>query len=74
MVELRPGAASYLPLRTLEERELLKEGADPLLGVLAAFQQVPANTRVLVQLALLPLPATWSRAFFAGAPSSILGT
>ncbi len=35
VVELRAGAAVYLPLRTWRERELLHEGADPLLGVLA---------------------------------------
>ena len=63
VVELRPAAAAYLPLRTLSERELLKEGADPLLGVLAAFTHVPTSSRALVQLALLPIPATWSRAF-----------
>ncbi len=33
-VELRAGAAAYLPLRTFRERELLQEGADPLLGIL----------------------------------------
>ncbi len=56
-IELRPGAASYLPLRAFRERELPIEGTDPLLG-----SHVPANMRIVTQLALLPLPSTWSRA------------
>ena len=61
-VELRPGAASYLPLRAFRERELPTEGTDPLLGLLAAMSHVPANIRIVTQLALLPLPPTWSQA------------
>jgi DNA helicase HerA-like ATPase len=61
-VELRPGAASYLPLRSWRERELPSEGTDPLLGLLAALSHVPANMRIVTQLALLPLPPTWSQA------------
>jgi hypothetical protein len=61
-VELRPGAPSYLPLRAFRERELPTEGTDPLLGLLAALSHVPANMRVVTQLALLPLPPTWSQA------------
>ena len=61
-VELRPGAASYLPLRSFRERELPTEGTDPLLGLLAAMSHVPANIRIVTQLALLPLPPTWSQA------------
>jgi hypothetical protein len=61
-VELRPGAPSYLPLRSFRERELPIEGTDPLLGLLAAMSQVPANMRIVTQLALLPLPPTWSQA------------
>jgi hypothetical protein len=60
-VELRPGAASYLPMRAFRERELPTEGTDPLLGLLAALSHVPANMRVVTQLALLPLPPTWSQ-------------
>ncbi len=62
VVELQPGAASYLPMRSWQEREMLKEGADPLLGLLAALGHLPASTRAIVQLALVPLPATWSKA------------
>ena len=61
-IELRPGAASYLPLRAFRERELPTEGTDPLLGLLAAMSHVPANIRIVTQLALLPLPPTWSQA------------
>ena len=61
-VELRPGAASYLPLRSWRERELPSEGTDPLLGLLGALSHVPANMRVVTQLALLPLSPTWSQA------------
>ena len=41
IVELGAGAASYLPLRTWKERDWEREGADPLLGQLAALAQVP---------------------------------
>jgi hypothetical protein len=61
-VELRPGAASYLPLRSFRERELPTEGTDPLLGLLAAMSQVPNNVRIVTQMALLPLSPTWSQA------------
>lgn len=61
VVELRPGTASYLPLRFWQEKDLLTEGADPLLGLLAALGHLPAGTRAIMQLALVPLPATWSQ-------------
>jgi hypothetical protein len=60
-VELRSGAASYLPLRAFRERELPTEGTDPLLGLLAALSHIPADMRIVTQLALLPLPSTWSQ-------------
>jgi hypothetical protein len=60
-VELQPGAASYLPLRSWRERELPVAGTDPLLGVLAAVSHLPTNTRAVAQLALVPLPPTWSQ-------------
>ncbi len=59
--ELRPGAASYLPLRSWRERELPVAGTDPLLGLLAAVSHVPAHKRVIAQLALVPLSPTWSQ-------------
>ncbi len=62
-VELQPGAASYLPLRSWRERELPVAGTDPLLGVLAAVSHVPAHMRVVTQLALVPLSPTWSQAY-----------
>jgi hypothetical protein len=60
-VELHPGAASYLPLRSWRERELPVAGTDPLLGLLAAVSHVPTHMRVVAQLALLPLSPTWSQ-------------
>ncbi len=62
-IELRAGAAAYLPLHAWRERELLQEGADPLLGIMAVFNHLPAHMRVVTQLALVPAPATWSRAY-----------
>ena len=62
-VELRAGAAAYLPLRSFRERELLQEGADPLLGILGVFNHLPAHMRVVTQLALIPASPTWSRAY-----------
>ncbi|HEU5381683.1 MAG TPA: TraM recognition domain-containing protein [Ktedonobacteraceae bacterium] len=61
--ELRPGAASYLPLRTWKGRDLLEEGTDPLLGILAAFGDLPQDVRAVAQLALLPASPTWSKAW-----------
>ena len=63
VVELRAGAAPYLPLRTWKERDLLQEGADPLLGLLAVFNHLPPQMRVVAQLALLPASPTWSQAY-----------
>jgi hypothetical protein len=60
-IELHAGAAAYLPLRALHERELLQEGADPLLGILGVFNHLPPHLRVVTQLALFPAPPTWSR-------------
>src|SRR5712692_4599771 len=62
-VELQPGAASYLPLRSWRERELPVEGTDPLLGLLSSVSHVPAHMRVVAQLALVPLSPTWSQAY-----------
>lgn len=60
VVELRPGAAPYLPLRSWKAREIITEGTDPLLGILAAFSELPDGTRAVAQLALLPASPTWS--------------
>jgi hypothetical protein len=62
-VELRAGAAAYLPLRAFRERELLQEGADPLLGILGVFNHLPAHMRVVTQLALIPASPTWSQPY-----------
>jgi energy-coupling factor transporter ATP-binding protein EcfA2 len=60
--ELR-GAAPDLPLRTLEDRELVQPGKDPVLGLLAALENLPPATRAIAQLALAPAKANWSRAY-----------
>ncbi len=62
-IELHPGAAAYLPLRALRERELQQEGADPLLGILGVCNHLPPHMRVVTQVALLPASPTWSRAY-----------
>jgi hypothetical protein len=62
VLELSAGAASYLPLRSWRERELLQEGTDPVLGLLAALGKLPPDLRVIAQLALVPAPHAWSRA------------
>jgi hypothetical protein len=59
-VELVPGSAAYLPLRTLDERERRQEGSDPLLGLLAALDHLPRDARAVAQLALVPAPPQWS--------------
>ena len=61
-VELLPGAASYLPMRGFRAQDLLHEGVDPLLGILAAFNHLPSHARAVVQLALVPASPTWSAA------------
>jgi hypothetical protein len=63
MLELRPGAAVSLPLRSWKARELITEGTDPLLGILAAFGTLPAGTRAVAHLALVPATPTWSAAY-----------
>ena len=60
-LELTAGAASYLPLRRFRERELIQEGTDPVLGLLAALGHVPEDTRVIAQLALVPAHERWSQ-------------
>jgi hypothetical protein len=59
-IELRPGAASHLPLRSWKARELITEGTDPLLGILASFGSLPEGMHAVVQLALVPASPTWS--------------
>jgi hypothetical protein len=60
-VELKAGAASYLPLRSWEEDEdQMASTTDPLVGVLGALDDLPEGVRVLSQLALVPAPINWS--------------
>lgn len=69
VIELRPGAASYVSLRTFapnvrhgSRRSGDIQGVEPLLGILAALQHLPQQTRVIVQLAMRPARPQWSRA------------
>jgi energy-coupling factor transporter ATP-binding protein EcfA2 len=61
-LELR-GAAPDLPLRTLEDRELVQPGKDPVLGLLAALENLPEDARAIAQLALVPAKPDWSRPY-----------
>lgn len=49
-----------LPLRSWNERDRMEEGADPLLGILGALDDLPAQVRVIIQLALAPAPSNWA--------------
>ncbi|GER88955.1 hypothetical protein KDW_31170 [Dictyobacter vulcani] len=61
-IELKAGAAAYLPLRSWTEDEQSSDHAmDPLLGVLGALDTLPPGVRVISQLALAPAPMNWSR-------------
>jgi hypothetical protein len=61
--ELQPGAAAYLPLRSWKAHDLEQVGADPLLGILGAFNHLPDQMRVIAQLVLIPASPTWSHAY-----------
>jgi hypothetical protein len=50
-------------LNSAKVRQQYQEGADPLLGMLAVFNHLPAHMRVVSQLALVPVPPTWSRLY-----------
>src|SRR6266566_4814002 len=63
VVELQAGAQAYLPLHAWRERELLQDGADPLLGIMGVFNHLPPHMRVVAQLALLPALPAWSRPY-----------
>ena len=60
VVELQPGRAPYLPLQAFEH---LNNGEDPLLGLLAAVDALPADLRAVAQLVLVPASPTWSRSY-----------
>src|SRR5439155_1336310 len=63
VVELRPGAAEYLPMREWSPQVLQQQkGIDPLLGVLAALGSIPKGHRAVAQIALVPTSPTWSKA------------
>ncbi len=62
-LELVAGAAPSQPLRVFEDRELAQAGIDPLLGLLAAVENLPPGTRAVAQLAMAPAAPNWSRAY-----------
>ncbi len=53
VLELRPGAAAYQPMRDMEK-------TDPIRGILAALT-LPADLRAVAQIGLLPAPPSWSK-------------
>ncbi|MBV9257935.1 MAG: hypothetical protein JO215_07940 [Ktedonobacteraceae bacterium] len=60
VVELHAGQAAYLPL---QEFERMKNGEDPILGILGALDALPSDIREIAQLALVPVPPTWSKSY-----------
>ncbi|HEY7975851.1 MAG TPA: hypothetical protein VID72_10940, partial [Ktedonobacterales bacterium] len=63
--ELRVAGEAFLSLRVWQARPSprAQEGADPILGLLGALGQIPADLRVVAQLALLPAADTWSHGY-----------
>ncbi len=62
-LELVAGAAPSQPLRVFEDRELAEAGIDPVVGLLAALENLPPGTRAVAQLAMVPARPDWSRAY-----------
>ena len=65
---LRLRSTPCLPLRTFSDPDLLREPggqADPVLGILAAMDNLPADWRALSQLLLAPAPTDWSRGYLS---------
>lgn len=63
--ELRTVGEPFLSLRTWMPKPTARpqEGADPLLGLLAALDHVPEGLRAVAQLALVPAPEAWSTGY-----------
>jgi hypothetical protein len=66
--ELAPGAPAHAPLRAFEASwrsgQTAQEGTDPLLGLLAAFDALPPESRAVAQLALAPAADAWSEPYW----------
>ncbi len=62
-LELVAGAAPSQPLRVFEDQELAQEGIDPVLGLLAALENLPSATRAVAQLAMMPASPNWSQTY-----------
>ncbi len=74
--ELRLRDHAYLPVRTHVSREGrithddFGQGADPMLGLLAAMDDLAEGEGCLIQLALKPMPPDWSK-YWRGAASDV---
>ena len=62
VIELVPGAPSYVPMNPWDPKMLAKEGTDPLLGVFAAIEHLPEDLRAVAQVAIVPAPVDWAGA------------
>jgi hypothetical protein len=59
--QLKLSRPAYLPVRSYEDGDF--EKADPVKGLLGAFDGLHADERVLTQLILKPAPQQWSRRY-----------
>ncbi len=59
--QLKLSRPAYLPVRSYEDGDF--EKADPVKGLLGAFDGLQTDERVLTQLILTPAPQQWSRRY-----------
>ena len=53
----------WMPIKTFWNEEMTQEGADPLVGVLAAMEPVSTGERILCQLSLVRAPTSWGERY-----------
>lgn len=76
VIELRLREGAYLPIRTNVTRQGRvtnddqAQGADPMIGLLAAMDDLEAGESVLVQCALRAMPPDWSK-YWRGSQTDI---
>lgn len=64
VIELKTGAAPYLPMRTWQESGRQHQGTvDPVMGLLASLSNLEDGTRLVAQLSLLPAEPDWSKKY-----------